>query len=139
MASANITKATKRSHMKAEVVVCVGSNTGAKEENIALAIDWLQGILAGCRVSGIYMSPDTTGSLETYGNAVAIGLSDLSRSELELTAKEYELKCGRDNAARNAGIVPIDVDIVVYDGEIVRPRDYASNFFKIGFDQIARR
>ena len=47
---------------------------------------------------------------------------------------EYDF--GRDSEARERGDVPLDVDIVLFDAEIVRPRDFSQSFFRIGYESL---
>lgn len=69
-------------------------------------------------------------------NAVAIGKTDITLQQLEIMCKNFEKELGRDEKAREAGDVPIDIDVVVYDGKILRETDYIREFFKIGFYQL---
>ncbi len=119
-----------------EAVLSVGSNTPERARNVALALDWLKDLLDECSISSIYTTPDCCGGPTQYDNAVVRGLTSRSREDLEKEAKRYESEQGRDARARAAGIVPIDIDVVVYDREIVRPKDFSSGFFRIGYDEL---
>lgn len=119
-----------------EAVLSVGSNTSERASNVARAIDWLREELDECRVSSIYTTPDCCGGPTQYDNAVVHGLTSRSREELEECAKRYELASGRDAKARAAGIVSIDIDVVVYDRQIIRPKDFSSCFFRIGYGEL---
>lgn len=114
-------------------VLSLGSNTS--EENVSEAIHWLGSQFAGMRVSCIYETPAVR-ARGVYHNAVAEVECNLAYAELESKFKSYELLCGRDAEARSAGVVPIDIDIVMTDGEITRPWDYRQQFFKIGYTAI---
>ncbi|MDE6338577.1 MAG: hypothetical protein K2K97_02170, partial [Muribaculaceae bacterium] len=52
--------------------------------------------------------------------------------EFEGITKNYEKENGRNAEARKRGDVPIDIDIVVWNGEVVREHDFVCNFFRIG-------
>lgn len=56
--------------------------------------------------------------------------------ELERLSKQFEISLGRDAQARTRGDVPVDIDIVVFDGKIMRERDFESEFFRIGYMEI---
>ena len=118
------------------VVFSLGSDCGDREASVAKGISWLRNILGGCRVSSIYATPDCHGGFKEYMNAVVSGYTDLSASRLEAMCKEFEVECGRTPECRAKGDVPIDVDIVIYDGKILRERDYAQEFFRIGMREI---
>ena len=39
-------------------------------------------------------------------------------------------------ACKLAGLVPIDLDIVMWNGEVVRQRDFNQDYFQIGWKQL---
>ena len=119
-----------------KAVLSVGSNTPERARNVASALDWLRDLLEEFEASTIYTTPDCCGGPTQYDNAVVRGLTLRTREDLENIAKHYEQSHGRDARARAAGIVPIDIDVVVYDGEIIRPKDFSSGFFRIGYCEL---
>ncbi len=121
---------------ESEVTICIGSNCGDREENVASSIAWLSTLLSNFRHSSIYATPDCHGGQRKYMNAVAIGCTRLSVAELDQLCKQRELECGRNAAARAAGDVPVDIDVVVYGNEILRMKDYQSEFFIKGYLQL---
>ena len=116
-----------------EAILCIGSNCGDRVTNVTAGLEWLSGILIDFRHSYVYATPDCHGGKREYMNAVARGLTDKTPFELEMACKDYEISCGRNSAARAVGDVPVDIDLVVYDGSVLRKRDYDSEFFKKGF------
>lgn len=119
-----------------KVVLSIGSNYSDREKNVAEALAWLGSILEGMKRSSIYETPDVAGHSANYFNAVAMGETSLSIEALDLSLKDYELRQGRDAEARRKGHVPVDIDIVIWNGEIKRPRDFRHDFFRIGFREI---
>lgn len=128
-------------------VLSIGSNVS--EANVVAAIKWLRTLFADMEVSHVYETPAISshgsaapcsgqGEIPVYDNAVACVESPMGCADLESLLKAYELECGRDAKARAAGIVPIDIDIVVTDGSIKRPWDYRQHFFKIGYATITQ-
>ena len=67
---------------------------------------------------------------------MARGVTKLGYDELNLRLKRYETEAGRTDEARRRGEVAVDIDIVMMDDAIVRPRDAAQDYFKIGFSQL---
>ena len=120
--------------MAASVVLSIGSN--CRYEEVGLAINWLRGRLDGCRVSHEYLTPALQGYGAPYTNAVVSGLTGLGYDALEASLKAYERARGRDETARQRGGVPVDIDIVVWNGEVTRPRDFRHDFFQIGYKVI---
>lgn len=119
-----------------EAIFSIGSNCGDRHKNVRDGIAWLSTILDGIQCSTVYATPDCHGGVRKYMNAVAIGMTHLTSPELEHLCKQQELACGRDTTAREAGDVPLDIDVVVYDGKIMREKDFRSEFFIKGFSQL---
>lgn len=117
-------------------VFSIGSNCGDRLSNVQNGINWLTSILSDFGISHIYATPDCHGGHREYMNAVVKGLTTLSPEQIEKLCKEFEISNGRDCKARAAGDVPLDIDLVIYDGEILRPKDFAREFFKIGYESI---
>lgn len=119
-------------------IVSLGSNVDECETNIREALDRLRSLHNVTAVSDIYMTEPVNGSKGAYANAVVQLFSIKSQDALDSEFKEYERSHGRDAKSRSEGRVPIDLDIVIVENEIIRPRDYIQSFFRIGYDQIIR-
>ncbi|MGM9816436.1 MAG: 2-amino-4-hydroxy-6-hydroxymethyldihydropteridine diphosphokinase [Lepagella sp.] len=119
------------------VVLSVGSNVGFDE--VKSAVEWLSHELKDFQASTLYRTPALQGVGNPYVNAVVIGKICETCDAFNQRLKAYELSCGRDAAARAAGVVPIDIDIVMKNGEVIRPRDYAHSFFQIGYNQLVKQ
>ena len=119
-----------------EALFCIGSNCGHRKANVEAAIRWLSGLLSEFRHSTVYATPDCHGGQREYMNAVAAGNTTLDAPELEKISKDFEKANGRDQEARKKGDVPLDIDLVVFEGEILREKDYRCEFFLKGFREI---
>lgn len=119
-----------------QVIFCIGSNCGDRELQVDSSLEWLSERLSDFHHSHVYATPDCHGGARKYLNAVAIGFTGLSTDELVRICKERELACGRDDSARAAGDVPIDIDLVVYEREILREKDFVSEFFIKGYKEL---
>lgn len=119
-----------------EAIFSIGSNCGNRHAFVSEGLKWLSCLLSDFRCSSIYATPDCHGGYKEYLNAVVYGRTSLSQKELDNLCKRYEADCGRNEEMRNAGQVPVDIDIVIYDGDILRPNDYKREFFKIGYAMI---
>ncbi len=122
--------------MSHRVVLSIGSNCGDRERNVRSAVSWAVGLFYESSVSSIYETEEIHGVGTPYYNAVVRGISEINFEELNHAAKTYEVNNGRDQEARSRGLVPIDIDIVVWDNKIIRPSDYNQNFFKRGYAEI---
>lgn len=116
-----------------KLVISLGSNCGNRTNNVKQAADWLSRLLQDAACSEIYETPEIHGVGDPYMNAVIIGLSDNDYDSLNSCFKQYEIRAGRNDDARNRGEVPIDIDIVIWNDNVIRHSDYSANFFKIGY------
>lgn len=130
-----------------QVLISVSSNCGDRIRNCQDALVWLASVLKDTVSSSVYETEDISCKKNSccsaahpekpkYMNAVLSGYSDIPFEKLNKDLKAYELKHGRDSEARRKGEVPIDLDIVKWDGLILRPRDYAADYFRKGLTEI---
>ena len=70
-----------------------------------------------------------------YLNAVLKGRFALGVEELQRKCKEMESSLGR-RPTGVSGEVAIDIDVVIFDGVVVRPVDYGRYYFTIGMDYL---
>ena len=112
------------------LIVCAGSNTLSRnqfEEAISEVSSWL----ITSNISDIITSPDVTGkSSALYLNAVISGHTRLSFPNIDTAFADIEVKFGRTPDSKSTGYMPLDIDIVVWDNEVIRPDDYARRYFQ---------
>lgn len=116
-----------------DVAVSISSNQPNGTQTIALAAAWLKTLLSNFRISGTYRTQSRS---TAYFNAVATGSCSHTLQQLDDLFKQFELEHGRDSSARERHITPIDIDIVVWNSNIVRTWDFAQQFFQTGWQQI---
>lgn len=110
----------------------IGSNTADALSMIERASKELEA--KGCRIganSGIYMVN------APYSNLVVRAECPCTYDELKNLTKQIEISMGRTPQMKPLGIVPIDIDVVIFDGEVRRKRDYDAEYFAKGYRQIA--
>ena len=121
-------------------VIGLGSNDGDRELHLHNALNFLARHSDTLYSSTHYESPalggDSAISKPHYLNAVAEIDTDLDADALNRLLKEMERLEGRDDAARAAGRVPLDADIVIAGDEIVRPADFSRYFFRRGYEEL---
>ena len=120
----------------ATYVIGIGSNAKGKLENVRDAIAWIDTLFSNVKSSSIYTTPATNGKDDDYANAVVKCDSNDELPIIQRRLKEYEQACGRTKESKINGNVPIDLDIVICNNEILRPRDYNAEYFLIGWRQI---
>lgn len=118
-----------------EYVISVGSNVPDGQANVMRAIDYLRSILFGAEVSSVYRTDSINGDGTFYCNCVVRGRSDREPAEMEALCKDYEAQCGRTRAVK--AVVTIDLDVVIVDGTVVRPKDASRYYFTKGFDELS--
>ena len=106
------------------VVLSLGSNCGDRESAVAEAAGWLSRMLDGFSCSDIYETRAIGHDGPDYMNAVVIGSTKLTLAELEASCKAYELSHGRDEQSRREKRVPVDIDIVMANGDVLRPQGF---------------
>ena len=122
--------------MMHRVYIGLGSNTPDATKQMSDAIDWLMTQLDEVTSSDVYSTPPLSGIGPDYLNAVATGLTAMSNDQLNLLLKDYERQAGRTPQSKISGQVPIDLDIVVWDGTVMREKDFSYDFFQRGYRQV---
>lgn len=118
-----------------EAVISLGSNIDGSVGIIRETISRLCEIGDQIVVSELYQTPDISGSGVMYLNAVLKGRFALGVEELQRKCKEMESSLGR-RPTGVSGEVAIDIDVVIFDGVVVRPVDYGRYYFTIGMDYL---
>lgn len=113
-----------------------GSNLAA-DEAVAAISRASQALMAlgVVRMSATYRT-DGVGAKSAgmiYHNAVIELLTPLDSLKLNAELKHYEDIGGRD---RSTPIISIDLDLVVYDDEVLRPGDFSHSYFLTGYRQL---
>jgi 2-amino-4-hydroxy-6-hydroxymethyldihydropteridine diphosphokinase len=103
------------------VYLGLGSNLGDRTAQLGAALDALRdGGVAIEAVSAIYDTPPW-GVVDQprFANIAAVGRSSLDAFELLRLAKEIEGAAGRDFAAQRWTARPLDIDLLLIEGEVV--------------------
>ena len=117
-------------------IIVIGSNYGDRDTHILNAMEGLSRICTIKYKSDVYESPDYLEIGKKYLNQVVVVCTDVSETDLNLQIKKIEAESGRTAQSRKRGEVPLDIDIVIWNGEIRRPEDYASTYFTKGYKEI---
>ena len=120
------------------VVFGISSNADDREIQIHNAAEEIKAFIPGLIVSDAYSSPCYNNAGPDYLATVAVGTTEFPVDRLEVFIKAFEWNLGRDRSSENNGIVSIDIDIVVFDGEILKPIDYNSEGFRQALDSIQK-
>ena len=119
----------------------IGLASNRTDGNILLqqAIEILTHTSVSVKFSTCYSTaPVGTHSKNDYWNCVGIVESELDFEKLKQHYKEMEKDAGRQPDSKQTGDVPLDIDIVVWNEKIIRPRDYEQDYFQKGLIQLNR-
>lgn len=124
--------------MTNEITVCIGSNVADGHRKVADALTWLMQILSQCEYHGPYPTEPYGGASaeHQYFNAVAIGKTSLSATDLNIIFKDYENGHGRKRDTRKE--IAIDLDLVICNGQVLRESDFNAPYFTEGFNRLRK-
>lgn len=118
------------------IYLSLGSNYGDRAGNVERALLRMEEMLTDFRKSEVYETKAVHGFGPAYYNAVVFGNTEWDYARFNDFLKGYERECGRTQDAIMRNEVVIDIDIVVWDGKIIRPTDFSREFFQIGYREV---
>lgn len=111
-------------------LICLGSNVEDSQEKLMTA---LRQLCAHCELmwmSDFHQSADVTGLGADYTNVVVRISTQFELSELIFLLGQYERWAGRTAESKSSGCMPLDIDVVVWNEQVLRRADYESAYFK---------
>lgn len=112
--------------------ICFGSNIDNANQIIETALVRITERITVSAKSEQYVSPSFNGVGRDYCNMVIIGSTDLELMDLIEFTKLIEIELGRTKQSKLLGIVPIDIDVVSWNSEIIRPIDAVRPYYVYG-------
>lgn len=121
-----------------QCVISIGSNTADAVCRVMEALYSLSSLSETSAVvsSNYYTTPSYNGNGNDYTNMVVSLSVDMDYETFGGYTKELEIEAGRTPEMKGSGVVPLDVDIVVWDGDIIRTDDFSRIHFTIGYKAI---
>lgn len=116
-------------------LLCLGSNMRPayhlREAEIAL-----NGLFPGIRWGGIVLTraENAVEGSSDYLNRVAWFDTSLSEGEIQAILKDIEKANGRSGGDKAKGSVPLDVDLLQYDSEVLKPDDFGKDYVRKALD-----
>lgn len=120
-------------------VICLGSNVAESEEALLSTAESLRGMSEDCVVSGLYTGPSYNGIGADYTNIVMAATTRLSLEQLTEITRSLEKLRGRTPESKQSGVMPLDADIIEWNGRTEKPSDIALPHFTHGFEQIREK
>lgn len=71
------------------------------------------------------------GENSMYLNAVCVAQSERSLDDVQGLLKQFETEMGRIRGVDAQGQVAIDLDLVEWNGEVLRPKDASQDYYKV--------
>lgn len=119
-----------------KLVISLGSNSPDRQSQMEYAIRHLKSKFLNVMVSSVYETLATNGKDAPYFNAVMIAETSLEINDATLFLKQWEMLCGRTLESKYQGVIPIDLDIVMWNDDIIKPNDYSYPYFTLGYNQL---
>ena len=79
-----------------------------------------------------------SGFLSPFHNQVASLNTSLSAEQMRTILKRIEQKQGRLPEDKANGIVKLDIDLLMYDDIVLKPKDMEREFVKIGLEELEK-
>ncbi|WP_272960994.1 2-amino-4-hydroxy-6-hydroxymethyldihydropteridine diphosphokinase [Barnesiella viscericola] len=118
-------------------LISLASNSPDKQGQMEKAFAELQAMGIVAEASSIYeTAPCGNPRHPNYLNAVVRIDTSAEYQTLHDTLKAMERAHGRTPQSKLSGEIPLDLDIVVWNGETLRPQDYGREYFQIGLNEI---
>jgi 2-amino-4-hydroxy-6-hydroxymethyldihydropteridine diphosphokinase len=119
------------------VIIGIGSNIDS-DSNISKMLEILQTKVEVLKVSSfIVTKPIGITNQPDYTNGAVKIKTDLTQNELQGLLKQIEDEMGRDRSAPKFGPRNIDLDIVVWNGEIVDEDYYTRDFLQKSVQELS--
>lgn len=118
------------------VIIGIGSNI-APDKNIPLALEFLAEKVIIEKISALVRTkPIGIADQPDFINGAVKITTQLSREELQLFLKTTEDRTGRDRSLPRFGPRTIDLDIVMWNGEIINPDYYHRDFLRSTVNEL---
>lgn len=119
-----------------QCIICLGSNYEA-EKNINTALDRLENEFDIIEWGeAIYTPAEGAAKESTYLNRGAKLYTDKSAEEIKWLFKSIERLCGRTAESKKIGVMPLDIDLLIYDGEAIKPNDLTKAYVKLALKDL---
>lgn len=122
--------------MSNEVILCLGTNLPDRRQRLSSAIARLAAHVVVADYSEAVESADVSGLGADYLNVVVRCFTSLSLNELRRLIPRIEEAEGRTAQAKLSGCMPIDIDVVMYGGEVVSRCDYQRDYFRQAYQLL---
>jgi len=111
-----------------KVLLSIGTNED-KEANLAACHELLDNSFEEIHYSGTSVtSPYGAHYKNDFLNQLAIVYTNKEKEEISLLLKSIEKEMGRKKADKEKGVVKIDIDLVIWNGEVLKPTEISRSY-----------
>lgn len=120
-----------------KALICLASNGKDKERILAHARNTIGLQATVLRQTSVYKTTAVgTSSLSEYANALLLIETEEEYESLRLKFKRYEREAGRTPLSKQQGIVPLDIDIILWNDTILKQQDLQYDYMKTGLEML---
>lgn len=119
-----------------KIVIAMGSNVH-QQENISVAKTILENTFEHMTFGKeMWTEPIGLPGSDKFLNVIGMGYTSVGRERVELALKNIEHKCGRRKSLSSNGIIPIDLDLLLFDSERYHADDWQRPYMKLLLHQL---
>ncbi|MEG1564135.1 MAG: 2-amino-4-hydroxy-6-hydroxymethyldihydropteridine diphosphokinase [Bacteroides sp.] len=120
-------------------LLCIGSND-CREKNLQLARRRLQSLFPAIRFATLqYTEPLHFTNPARFANQVAVLETDCPKAEIIRLCKEIEREAGRQPGDKQIEKVSLDIDLLLYGSEVLKPEDLQRDYVVKGQKEILKQ
>ncbi len=111
-------------------ILCLGSNLSTP--SLLWEVEKRLASIVSIKTYGkLVTSPDVSNrSNSIYYNKVLRIETTYELDELKNVCRQLEIESGKSKESKEQGIIPIDIDILMYDKHIIKPKDITQAYVK---------
>jgi len=115
--------------MSHTATLLLGSNVPDRDWRLANAVAEITRIANILARSDIFISPDRSGLGAPYANIAIQCATELTCEQIRAAISGIETRLGRTPQSKLSGIMPVDIDLVIWDDTVVSKSDYDTPYF----------
>ena len=120
-----------------KAIVGIGSNVVDARDRVEHCCKLLTSMVEEAKFSFVYET-EAVGTLPqpNYNNCVGVISTTRPFEEMKQVLKDMEREAGRLPEHKAEGKVIIDIDIVVWNNEVIKPTDLTRTYMTIGMEEL---